>query len=112
MISAECVAVRGHLGVTVCVPYARPAVESSRAERLSCEECGREQADGERGWKAYRTFEETSPGDARFLPGVRRPRVRFARPLEQGSEVRAPRPVRDSRATLDAVRKTHVTHIL
>jgi hypothetical protein len=51
----------GHLGVTVCVPYARPAVESSRAERLSCEECGREQADGERGWKAYRTFEEDEP---------------------------------------------------
>jgi hypothetical protein len=39
------------------------------AERLSCEECGREQADGERGWKAYRTFEEDeSPETHVFCP--------------------------------------------
>lgn len=53
----------------------------SPAERLRCVECAREQAAGERGWKAYLTTDEDEPAKAvvycpegaarEFEPGTR-----------------------------------------
>jgi DNA-directed RNA polymerase subunit RPC12/RpoP len=35
-----------------------------QTERLTCVECGREQADDERGWKAYLTVDEDESAEA------------------------------------------------
>jgi ribosomal protein L44E len=32
--------------------------------RLKCVECGRQQADGKRGWRAYLTTDEEEPAEA------------------------------------------------
>jgi hypothetical protein len=39
-------------------------LNDDRAERLACVECGREQAGGERGWRAYLTTDEDEPAEA------------------------------------------------
>ena len=37
---------------------------AERLTRLTCEECGREQADDERGWPSYLTTDEEEPAEA------------------------------------------------
>jgi hypothetical protein len=39
-------------------------VKPDQAERLTCVECGREQAVGERGWRAYLTDDEDGSAEA------------------------------------------------
>jgi hypothetical protein len=39
-------------------------VRPDRTERLRCFECGRRQAESERGWRAYPTVDEDDPTEA------------------------------------------------
>jgi hypothetical protein len=39
-------------------------VWAEQTERLTCVECGREQDDGGRGWRAYLTVDEDEPAEA------------------------------------------------
>jgi hypothetical protein len=39
-------------------------VNDDLAERPTCAQCSREQAGGERGWKAYLTTDENEPAEA------------------------------------------------